>query len=224
MGLQYDPDEAVEVLKRADKRLARVIKRAGPFTHRPEPTRNSFQYLMRAIVYQQLAGKAAATIYGRVEALFPGRGGPKPEAVLATPDKALRGAGLSQNKMLSVKDLAAKTLEGVVPTMARLQKMSDEEIVARLVQVRGIGPWSVEMLLIFRLGRPDVLPVSDFGVRKGFMHTYGATEMPTPKELLAHGERWRPYRSVASWYMWRAVDLAQADASKAKNGKQKLPT
>ncbi len=125
------------------------------------------------------------------------------------PEKKLRGAGLSQNKMLAVKDLAAKTLDGTVPPLAKLKKMPDEEILERLLQVRGIGPWTVEMLLIFRLGRPDVLPVSDYGVRKGFMLTYRKPDLPTPKELLAHGERWRPYRSIASWYMWRAVDLCR---------------
>ena len=111
---------------------------------------------------------------------------------------------------MALKDLAAKTLDGTVPTLARLKKMDDHEIVSRLVQVRGIGPWTVEMLLIFRLGRPDILPTSDFGVRTGFMLTYGTQDLPTPKELLAHGERWRPYRSVASWYLWRAVDLSRA--------------
>jgi DNA-3-methyladenine glycosylase II len=139
---------------------------------------------------------------------------------LETPDDKLRGAGLSRNKLASVKDLAAKTLDGTVPTLARLTRMDDAEILERLVQVRGIGPWTVEMLLIFRLGRPDVLPVSDFGVRKGFMLTYGTRDLPKPKEMLAQGECWRPYRSVASWYMWRAVDLAQKSGA---NGKLVLP-
>jgi DNA-3-methyladenine glycosylase II len=136
--------------------------------------------------------------------------------VLATPDAAFRAAGLSNAKVAAVKDLAAKTLDGTVPTLGRLVKMSDEEIVSRLVQVRGIGVWSVEMLLMFRLGRPDVLPVSDLGVRKGAMLTYGLGKMPTPKELLQHGERWRPFRSVAAWYMWRAVDLAKDAKSTRK--------
>jgi DNA-3-methyladenine glycosylase II len=122
--------------------------------------------------------------------------------------------------MLAVKDLAAKTLDGTVPTLTKLQKMEDHEIIERLTTVRGIGTWTVEMLLMFRLGRPDVLPVSDYGVRQGFMHVYRKKELPTPKELLAHGERWRPYRSVASWYMWRAVDLQK---EKDKKGKLVLP-
>jgi DNA-3-methyladenine glycosylase II len=208
MTLTYDPEQAVRLLRKADPHLAKVIKQAGPFTHRPEKLQSPFHALLRAIVYQQLHGKAAATILGRVVALCPGRGGPKAEQLLGISDELLRGAGLSRNKMLAVKDLATKSLDGTVPTLARLRKMSDEEIMSRLIQVRGIGPWTVEMMLIFRLGRPDVLPVSDFGVRKGFMITYGKRKMPTPKQLLAHGERWRPYRSVASWYMWRAADLA----------------
>ena len=171
-----------------------------------------FQALLRAIVYQQLTGKAAATILGRVFDLHPGRGALAPADLLGTSDARLRGAGLSRAKVAAVKDLAARTLDGTVPTLARLKRMSDEEILSRLVEVRGVGPWTVEMLLIFRLGRPDVLPTSDFGVRKGFMLTYRKRELPAAKELLAHGERWRPFRSVASWYMWRAVDLSrQAD-------------
>ena len=123
---------------------------------------------------------------------------------------------MSLAKVQAVKDLAAKTLDGTVPTLAKLVKMSDEEIVSRLVQVRGIGVWSVEMLLIFRLGRPDVLPISDLGVRKGFQVTYALDELPTPRQVLEYGERWRPYRSVASWYMWRAVELANDAAQDSK--------
>lgn len=205
--LAFDPDVALAALCRADKRLAKIIRRAGPFTMRPQKMHSPFDTLLRAIVNQQLSGKAAATILGRVHALFPTGPKTKPDAYLETADNALRGAGLSRAKVASVKDLAAKSLDGTVPTLARLQKMADAEILERLVQVRGIGVWSVEMLLIFRLGRPDVLPISDLGVRRGFMLTYGHDEMPKPKALLDHGERWRPYRSVASWYLWRAVDL-----------------
>jgi DNA-3-methyladenine glycosylase II len=212
MELIFDPEEAVAALCRIDKHLAKVIRKVGPFTHRPEKIQSPFQALLRAIVYQQLHGKAAATILARVTDLHGGRGGLKPTTLLATSDEKLRAAGLSRAKVLAVKDLAAKTLDGTVPTLARLKKMPDDEIVSRLVQVHGVGPWTVEMLLIFRLGRPDVLPTSDFGVRTGFMLTYGTKELPTPKELLSHGERWRPYRSVASWYMWRAVDLSRQTA------------
>ncbi len=216
MELPFDPKLAVRTLKRVDAELAEVIRRSGPFTHRPEKMERPFEVLLRAIVYQQLSGKAAATILGRVMEHYPKRRDFTPVNVLATPDAKLRAAGLSNAKVAAVKDLAAKTLDGTVPTLGRLVKMSDEEIISRLVQVRGIGVWSVEMLLMFRLGRPDVLPVSDLGVRKGFMLTYGLAEMPAPKELLAYGERWRPYRSVAAWYMWRAVDLAKDAASSRK--------
>jgi 3-methyladenine DNA glycosylase/8-oxoguanine DNA glycosylase len=220
VSLTFDPDEAVACICKADRRLARIIERAGPFTHRPEKMQSPFHALLRAIVFQQLAGKAAATIHGRVVDLFPNKRGLTAAALVAMPELKLRGAGLSQNKMLAVKDLAAKTLDGTVPTLAKLQKMNDQEIIERLTAVRGIGSWTVEMLLMFRLGRPDVLPVSDYGVRQGFRHVYGKQELPTPKELLAHGERWRPYRSVASWYMWRAVDL---EKQKTKKGKLVLP-
>jgi len=206
----FDPAEAAAALCRADKHLAKIIRRAGPYTLPFEKMESPFQALLRAIVNQQLSGKAAATILGRVEALCNVRCKPRPADIIELSDDALRGAGLSRAKVAAVKDLAAKTIDGTVPTLARLQKMADAEILDRLVQVRGIGVWSVEMLLIFRLGRPDVLPVSDLGVRRGFMLTYGHEEMPAPKHLLEHGERWRPYRSVASWYLWRAVDLERA--------------
>jgi 3-methyladenine DNA glycosylase/8-oxoguanine DNA glycosylase len=207
MRLPFDPQMAVVTLSKADKRLAKLIERAGPFTLRPQAIQSPLEALARAIVYQQLSGKAAATIYSRVRALYPSSDGLDAQAILDTPDETLRTAGMSWAKIASLKDLASKTLDGTVPTLARLKRMPDEEILSRLVQIRGIGPWSVEMLLMFRLGRPDVLPVSDLGVRKGFMLAYGRKEMPTPGDVLKHGERWRPYRSVASWYMWRAVDL-----------------
>lgn len=209
MNPTFDPEAAVAELSRKDRALAGVIRRAGPFTLVPEKLHSPFEALARAIVYQQLSGKAAATIMGRVRALFPGRRGFLPQAILDTADGPFRTAGMSRAKVAAIKDLAAKTLDGTVPTLARLKKMDDAEILQRLVQVRGIGPWSAEMLLIFRLGRPDVLPVSDLGVRAGFQLTYKTAALPTPKELLAHGERWRPYRSVASWYMWRAVELSR---------------
>ena len=209
MELQFDPEKAVARLRRVDRQLARVIKQAGPFTHRPQKMQSPFQSLLRAIVSQQLSGKAAESIFRRVSELYPARSALKPEAVLKTPDQKLRAAGLSRAKVLAVKDLSAKVLEGAVPTLAKLKKMDDEEIVSRLIEVRGVGRWTVEMMLMFRLGRPDVLPATDFGVRKGFMLTYGTRNMPTPKALLEHGQLWRPFRSVASWYLWRAVDLSR---------------
>ena len=199
--------EAVLHLIRSDKTLARLIKRVGPCTLSPERQRTPFQALVRSVAYQQLNGKAAETILGRVIALYPRRKFPTPEDLLATPDEKLRGAGLSRAKTAAVKDIAAKTLEGVVPNSRAIAKLSNEEIIARITTVRGVGPWTVEMLLMFTLGREDVLPATDFGVRKGFALTFGLKEMPSPKELHAHGEKWRPHRTTASWYLWRAVDL-----------------
>lgn len=216
MTLQYEPQEACRALAAADRRLARVMRRAGPLTLAPEKMQSPFEALLRAIVYQQLSGKAAATIYGRVTALAPAAR-IKPDTLLQLRPEDLRGAGLSRAKVAAVQDLAAKTLDGTVPTLARLRRMEDAEIIERLVQVRGIGRWSVEMLLIFRLGRPDVLPTADLGVRTGFMLTYGGAALPGPAEMLEHAECWRPYRSVASWYMWRAVDMHRRDKIAAQD-------
>lgn len=207
-GFEYDPETAIAALSRADGPMAALIERVGPFSLKVGSSSGTFEALTRAIVYQQLSGKAAQTIYTRLLALFPGGCFPEPGHILATPDEVLRAAGISRAKLAAIKDLAAKTLNGTVPALEALKTLSDAEIVARLVTVRGIGRWTVEMLLIFQLGRADVLPVSDLGVRKGFMHTYGTAALPTAAELLAHGERWRPYRSVASWYFWRALETA----------------
>ncbi|HYY98079.1 MAG TPA: DNA-3-methyladenine glycosylase [Pyrinomonadaceae bacterium] len=205
-GFCYDPEAAVRRLRSADATLARLMERAGPFTLQIRGLHDPFEALARNIVFQQLHGKAAAAIHARVVALF-GGGKLRPEDLLAASEEDLRGAGLSAAKLAALRDLAAKTLDGTVPTLARMRRMTDEEIVERLTRVRGIGRWTVEMLLMFRLGRPDVLPVGDFAVRKGFALAYGLDESPKPKELTAFGERWRPFRSVASWYMWRAVEL-----------------
>ncbi len=206
--LPYDAEQALAALKKADAPLATLIDRVGPYRLELRASLNPFQALMRAIVYQQLSGKAAATIYGRVLDLFPGDALPHPEHIHETPDEVLRGAGMSRAKTAAVKDLAAKTLEGVVPEREALHALEDEAIVERLTAVRGVGRWTVEMLLIFYLGRPDVLPATDLGVRKGFMLTYDLDDLPSPSALRAHGRRWAPYRSVASWYLWRAVDTA----------------
>jgi DNA-3-methyladenine glycosylase II len=189
--------------------LAALIERAGPFTLQLRKIRDPFEALARNIIYQQLHGTAAAAIHRRVLALF-GGDRLRPGDVLGASDEELRGAGLSGAKLAALRDLAAKTEAGTVPTLARLRRMLDEEIVGRLTEVRGIGRWTVEMLLIFSLGRPDVLPVGDFAVRKGFALAYGLEESPRPKELTEFGERWRPYRSVASWYLWRASELPPA--------------
>jgi 3-methyladenine DNA glycosylase/8-oxoguanine DNA glycosylase len=209
-GLTYDPDVACRHLMEADPRLGALIARAGAFTMRPEPTQSLFGALVESIVYQQLSGKAAETILGRVIALYRPRRFPRPVDILETPVERLRAAGLSAAKAAAVKDLATRTLEGTVPSMARVRRMSDDEIIERLTTVRGIGRWTVEMLLLFRLGRPDVLPVGDLGVRKGFARTFNRRALLDPLVLHRRAERWRPYRSVASWYLWRALDLERA--------------
>ncbi len=206
-GLTYDPEEAVAALSKVDAAMGRLIERAGPCLLEAQAPYHPFRALMRSIVYQQLSGKAAGTIYGRVLDLFPQSTHPEPEHVLALPDEAFRGAGMSRAKVAAIKDLAEKTLKGEVPPGRRLNGMSDDEIISRFTRVRGVGEWTVQMMLIFDLGRADVLPVKDLGVRKGFKLTYGLSGLPEPAELLEHGEIWRPYRSVASWYLWRAVAL-----------------
>jgi DNA-3-methyladenine glycosylase II len=202
-------DGAIEHLMQADKILARLIQQVGPCKLKPKSRRSPFEALVQSVAYQQLNGTAAATILGRVKALYPKRRFPRPEDLLSTPDELLRGAGLSRAKVAAVKDIAAKTLAGVVPSSRAIAKMTEADILERLTLVRGVGPWTVEMLLIFTLGRTDVLPVTDYGVRKGFARVYEWPELPTPKELLAYGEKWRPHRSTAAWYFWRAAELPQ---------------
>jgi DNA-3-methyladenine glycosylase II len=209
-GLTYDPEVACRHLTAADPRLGALIARAGAFTMRPEPTQSLFAALVEAIVYQQLSGKAAETILGRVVAIYRPRRFPRPADMLETPVERLRAAGLSAAKAAAVKDLAARTLDGTVPTMARVRRMSDDEIIERLTTVRGVGRWTVEMLLLFRLGRPDVLPLGDLGVRKGFARAFNRRVLLDPLVLSRRAERWRPYRSVASWYLWRALDGERA--------------
>lgn len=194
-------------LSSVDRILARVIRKVGPVKVLPPRGVSPYMSLVRAVAHQQLTGKAAATILGRVLALYPGKRFPRPEDLLATPNRKLRAAGFSWAKVRSVKDIAAKTLEGVVPSSRALRNLSDEAIIDRLTSVRGVGSWTVEMMLIFTLGRPDVWPVTDYGVRKGLALVYKLRELPTVKETLAFGERWRPHRSAAAWYLWRACDL-----------------
>jgi DNA-3-methyladenine glycosylase II len=212
--LPFDAEEALEHLKAADKKLGGLIERVGPFTMKLDSSASPFESLLESILYQQLNGKAAATIHGRVKDCF--GGDPAPQLMLDTPDDRLRACGVSGNKIKAFKDLAAKTLDGTVPTHAAIKKLSDAEIIERLTAVRGIGAWTVEMLLIFRLGRPDVFPVTDYGVRKGFALTFQkipktralkAEDLPKADVMLKRAKKWSPYRSVASWYMWRACDL-----------------
>jgi methylated-DNA-[protein]-cysteine S-methyltransferase len=206
-GYGFDPRVALAHVRASDPRMAALIDAKGPFALELKSTSSVFVALAEAIVYQQLSVKAAGTIFGRVCALFPrGRGGPKPEHVLRATDASLRGAGLSNAKMLALQDLARRTISGEVPKLAALRKMDDAAIVESLSAVRGIGRWTAEMFLIFRLGRPDVLPVDDYGIRKGFAIALGKRALPTPKAVLAYGERWRPYRTLASWYLWRALE------------------
>jgi DNA-3-methyladenine glycosylase II len=189
--------------------MAELIARSRRYNITPAMSIRPFDALAESIAYQQLSGKAAATIFGRVRALYPKRKWLNPEQLLATPDETLRAAGLSRAKTAALKDLAAKTIDGTVPAGRALIGMSDDEIITRLTAVRGIGRWTVEMLLLFDLGRPDVWPVDDYGVRKGFAKTFGRRKLPTPKQLMKFGEKWRPYRSVAAWYFWRALDTAE---------------
>ena len=218
--LPFDLREAVAHLSRVDRRLARVIEKSVEFQLRTE-AQSPYEALLRAIAYQSISGKAAATIFARVKALGTNGCCPTPEEIVRVRKPALRKAGLSGAKIAAVKDLARKTIEGVVPTLEDAMKMSDQELVERLVSVRGIGAWTVEMFLIFRLGRPDVLPIHDYGVQKGFALTYGKKEIPKPRDLAKFGERWRPYRTVASWYMWRAVELAGKKARTIKKAPPK---
>jgi len=220
--LPYSRSEAVAHLCATDPKLARLIERAGPFTMRLASQQSPFEALTEAIIYQQLHGKAAAAIHARLIAgfqplptLMPVH--PTPQQILDCPTQQLRGAGLSTNKTLALRDLAAKTLDGTVPSLARIRRMDDEAIVEHLTQVRGIGRWTVEMFLIFRLGRADVLPTSDYGVRKGFALTFQGLKPTTkvtpdllakPADMERRTRKWSPFRSVASWYLWRACDLA----------------
>jgi DNA-3-methyladenine glycosylase II len=208
MSLPFDLAEATKYLAERDESLKRLIQETTPFQIDVADAQSPYEVLLESITYQSISGKAAATIFGRIKALGSNGRPPSPEQMLKLRKPVLRKAGLSGAKVLAMKDLAQKTIDGVVPTYEQALTMSDEELVERLVSVRGIGAWTVEMFLIFRLGRPDVLPIHDLGVKKGWAVAYGMKRMPKPKELLAFGERWRPYRTVASWYMWRAFERA----------------
>jgi DNA-3-methyladenine glycosylase II len=190
-----------------DPVMRALIRAAGPCVMKPVRGRTPYEALIRAIAHQQLTGKAAATILSRFFALYDGGRVPEPAELLATSDAQLREAGFSRAKVASLKDIAARTLDGTIPPRRRLARLPDEAVIERLVQVRGVGRWTVEMFLMFTLGRQDVLPVDDYGVRSGFRIAYGHEQMPRPRELAEYGLRWAPYRSLAAWYLWRAVDL-----------------
>ncbi len=213
----FDTKQAVAHLREHDRALARLIERVGPFNMGLKDTPSIFTALSEAIVYQQLSGKAAATIYRRLCDLFPrASDGPTPAHILRATDEALRGAGLSRAKVLALRDLAERVKKGSLPTLDDTAEMDDDSIIAALSAVRGIGRWTAEMLLMFRLGRPDVLPTDDLGIRKGYALTFGkgaAKEgLASREEVAKRGERWKPYRTVASWYLWRAVELARREA------------
>jgi len=199
---------AQQHLQKHDPVLRRVIAEIGPPQLDPRK-RQPYEALIRAIAYQQLHARAAETILGRFFELFPAGKFPKPEQLLAVPEEVLRGVGFSRAKVAALLDIAKQRQAGVIPTLREVQRLTDEAIIERLTAVRGVGQWTVEMLLIFQLGRPDVLPVDDFGVRKGFQIAYKHSEPVTPKALRAFGERWRPFRSYAAWYMWRVADRAK---------------
>ena len=248
--LPYEVEAALVHLRAADPKLGALIDRSEAAGHRfgidLESRGTPFEALFRAILYQQLHGKAAATIHRRVRLLYASeelraaiesaiKAGedherylglltdPHPQLLLDTPDEHLRAAGVSGNKIKAMRDLAARVLDGTIPAHKAIVRLSDGEIIERLTQVRGIGAWTVEMLLIFRLGRPDVFPVTDFGVRKGFLLTFGRVpktraitqaDLPTAEQMLRRAKKWSPYRSVAAWYMWRACDLEALSRAK----------
>jgi DNA-3-methyladenine glycosylase II len=201
--------EALKHLAGKDATMRRLVAQHGPCGLSPQARRSPFESLARAIAHQQLNGIAAGTILQRFIKLFPGRRFPRPEDLAGVEDDDVRAAGFSRAKVAALRDLAAKALDGTVPSSRVIRKLNDAEIIARLTEVRGVGQWTVEMLLIFQLGRPDVLPVDDFGIRNGFRHAYRKAGMPTPKELLAFGERWRPHRTTAAWYLWQVANAAQ---------------
>ena len=208
MPLSFDLAEATRHLAAKDEKLATLIAETAQFQTDLDAAQSPYEALLESIAYQSISGKAAATIFGRIKALGSNGRPPSPEQMLKLRTLTLRKAGLSGAKVLAMKDLARKTIDGIVPTREQAEKLSDAELVERLDSVRGIGAWTVEMFRIFNLGRPDVLPIHDLGVQKGWSVAYGKKHMPKPKELLAFGERWRPYRTIASWYMWRAFERA----------------
>ena len=204
-GVLIDNGAAARKLAASDPVLAGIIKGVGPCPLTPTPNVELFQALLRSIIYQQLHGKAAAAIHGRVVKLMPDVNA---AALETLPDAALRAAGLSANKLLAVRDLASRTIDGTVPAAESVATLGDGELIERLTKVRGVGPWTVQMLMIFYLGRPDVMPTGDFGIRKAFSLLYRRGRTVKPEAILRHSKRWQPHRSVASWYLWRSLDPA----------------
>jgi len=207
--------DALRFLRRTDPVMAQLIRQAGPFSVNPERGVGPYEALVQAVAHQQLTGKAARTILSRFYALYGADCCPEPARLVDTPDEALRGCGFSRAKAASLKDIAARTLDGTIPQRRALARMKNEAIIERLVEARGVGRWTVEMFLMFTLGRPDVLPVDDYGIRLGYKIAYGKRTLPKPKSLAKFGERWAPYRTTASWYLWRAVDLHRKSREQA---------
>src|SRR6185295_9243432 len=210
--------EAEQELAKLCERFAGVVDKHERYPTTFERTRDPYRVLVRAVTFQQLSGKAAATIHGRLLALFEDKEHPDPEDILAIEDTKLRGAGLSRQKIAAIRDISQKRIDGVIPEAKALVKLSDDEIIERLTAARGVGRWTVEMYLMFTLGRPDVLPVDDLGVRKGAEKLYRRTF--TPKELAAYGERWSPHRSAAAWHLWRIADTLTPDRSPLEKAKK----
>jgi DNA-3-methyladenine glycosylase II len=202
--------ETLRHLSRVDPVMAQLIRRAGPYAVKPERGTGAYEALVEAVAHQQLTGKAARTILGRFYALYGSDRCPEPARLVETPDQALRGCGFSRAKSASLKDIAAKSLDGTIPPRRSLARMKNESIIERLIEARGVGRWTVEMFLMFTLGRPNVLPVDDYGIRLGYKIAYGKRTLPKQKALAKFGERWAPYRTTASWYLWRAVDMQRA--------------
>ncbi len=198
-----------------DPAFAELIARLGPPQLVVERERSPYEALVRAIAHQQLHGRAAQAILGRFVALYPGVPFPAPELVLATADDILRGTGFSQGKIAAIRDICARTLDGTVPSRRAAARLEDEALIERLTTIRGVGRWTVEMLLMWTLGRPDVLPVDDFGVREGYRVLHGLAAQPKPRALAELGLAWSPWRSTAAWYLWRAADLARRAAEPA---------
>ena len=202
--------DALRHLRRVDPVMAQLIRRAGPYAVASERGVGPYEALVEAVAHQQLTGKAARTILGRFYALYGADCCPEPARLVETPDEHLRGCGFSRAKSASLKDIAAKTIDGTIPPRRALARMKNEAIIERLCEARGVGRWTVEMFLMFTLGRPDILPVDDYGVRLGYQIAYGKRKLPKPRVLAKLGEVWAPYRTTASWYLWRAVDMHRA--------------
>jgi DNA-3-methyladenine glycosylase II len=208
--------DALRHLRRVDPVMAQLIARVGPYVPKPERGVGAYEALVQAVAHQQLTARAAGTILGRFYALYGGSCCPEAARLVETPDAELRSCGFSRAKSAALKDIAAKSLDGTIPSRRALARMKDAAIIARLIEARGVGRWTVEMFLMFTLARPDVLPVDDYGIQNGFRIAYGKRKLPKPKALAKFGERWAPYRTTASWYLWRAVDLERATRGKAE--------